>query len=235
MTTDLPALDTYDAELSDIARRYDPSISAAFLATEAAREALADAEREHTALLEGRALEVHQARVRFLDETRTEIVDGQLRARRGRPPTKRAEAPALISPTPDLTNPNVIGAMAALVPTPEPILANLVSDAERGLAAMASEAPVGRADGESGGTAARADGESEAPTAADAFIDAVSEPERSLYEQGFSRAEVAATPIAEQWRLKRENVNHIDVHQIDGGMWIEPGAAVSAAGEDCPF
>ena len=77
----------------------------------------------------------------------------------------------------------------------------------------------------------------EAPTAADAFMADVSEPERSLLEQGFTLDEIAATPVDERWRLKRGNVNRDDVIRSENGIWYEPATKRPGPieNEEAPF
>lgn len=245
MTTDLPLsanwiLNVYVNDVNAIRfdderlRAIDAAIdehNVAIEALKAERGALRANQDERIAVLNGRLCTALHVK---LDD------DGCPVARQGKP-RKAAEPPALVSPTPD------------------PVLANLVGDAERGLAAMASEAPAGEAStsaeqalheaprrGVLGVTPERlieavtghtSDGEIADASTADAFIADVSEPERSLYEQGYTAAEVAATPIEEQWRLKRANVSRADVRQTSSGTWYEPATPPPdpIENEEAPF
>ena len=214
MTTDLPALDAYDAEIVDITVSYSIRISQAEATAAAARRTLADAEATLAELTSERTNAVHQARERLLTATGAEIRDGGIRGKPGRP-TRRVEPPALVSPPPDLTDPNVVGAMAALVPASGIPIDGHTPDgvpfgpgaAGGGVVLVGTERPTLPV--------------SVAPTAAEEFIADVSEPERSLCEQGFSREEIATTPIAERWRLKRMNAQRTDMIQHTGGTWAE--------------
>lgn len=246
MTTDLPALDTYDAEIVTLTGYYSLRIAEAEEAAANARQALTTAEATLAELTSERAAAVRQARERLLTATGAEIRDGGIRGKPGRP-TRRGEPPAPISPTPD------------------PILANLVADAERMLAAptldladptvtvamMSLAPPAGEAPTAAEGaprevakrgalgvtperliaavTGHTSDGEIADASAADAFTADVSEPEKRLLENGFSREEIAAMPVAERWTLHRSNTQRKDVAKYPDG-WREP-----MAGEDLPF
>lgn len=99
---------------------------------------------------------------------------------------------------------------APLSPTaaPEPVIDAAVAEASAILAAPASDPP----------------------TAADAFVADVSEPEKTLFENGYSREEVAAMDLEERWALKATNLQRADAIKNGDGRWIEP-----TENEEAPF
>lgn len=198
-------LTAYRHDSNVIAAKYDPEI-------ETIEDEIGALTARRNELVTARDAAQAQIDARLAEECHIKVdADGCCVARQGKP--RKVAEPALVSPTPD------------------PILANL---ANSGLAAAGVPIDGYTPDGVPFGPGAAGGGVvlvgterptspvSVAPTAAEEFIADVSDPERSLLEQGFTLDEIAATPADERWRLKRGNVNRDDVIRSENGIWYEP-------------